>query len=362
MIFTVAFFWLLGADASANSLSDPGAAAPNPKITDTLSHLFHDRTQSLLDGESKRIEKYYIAGNDLSRKSLLQELKRSQYVNSWADKRNLKFTQASGDIFIKKCIIEGNQARIFLDNSTKLSYIYLDRLLPPQSFGIGTRHSILMQKRNNEWKILKEWYLDPLSENPKLIPQTPNGSAPSVKSLELAPLPKEKYNRSRAVSYANKYAGAAWGAGNGRRYNSKYKDYTGSGGDCTNFVSQVLGDPTEGGGLSMNRQWNYRSWGGSNAWIHTDLFKNQLLHSGHGTLIAKGLFPDIVRSIETDRRLYPGDLIGYVLKGNVDHFSVVTGFDSNGYPLVNSHTADRYRVPFDLGWDKNTEYLVIHVQ
>ncbi|MDT2264397.1 hypothetical protein P7H17_02880 [Paenibacillus larvae] len=37
------------------------------------------------------------------------------------------------------------------------------------------------------------------------------------------------------------------------------------------------------------------------------------------------------------------------------------GHDAKGYPLVNSHTADRYRVPFDLGWDKSTKYLLIHI-
>ena len=50
------------------------------------------------------------------------------------------------------------------------------------------------------------------------------------------------------------------------------------------------------------------------------------------------------------------------MQGDVDHFSVVVGYDNQGYPLVNSHTADRYRVPFDLGWDKHTKYLLIHIQ
>ncbi|WP_443662559.1 amidase domain-containing protein, partial [Clostridium sp.] len=32
-------------------------------------------------------------------------------------------------------------------------------------------------------------------------------------------------------------------------------------------------------------------------------------------------------------------------------------------PLVNTHTIDRYRVPWDLGWgDKNINFYLIHVK
>lgn len=84
-------------------------------------------------------------------------------------------------------------------------------------------------------------------------------------------------------------------------------------------------------------------------------------------MIAKGKFPDVVKPSEKHpagaiAKLQPGDLIGYEMKGDVDHFSVVVGFDDYGYPLVNSHTADRYRVPFDLGWDRYTSYWLIHIR
>ncbi|MBJ9989381.1 amidase domain-containing protein [Paenibacillus sp. S28] len=83
-------------------------------------------------------------------------------------------------------------------------------------------------------------------------------------------------------------------------------------------------------------------------------------------MIAKGTFEEITRPSDKHprgavARLQPEDLIGYELKGDTDHFSdhfsIVVGQDANGYPLVNSHTADRYRVPFDLGWDRTTKYI-----
>ena len=41
---------------------------------------------------------------------------------------------------------------------------------------------------------------------------------------------------------------------NDYKYNTIYKDFTGIGGDCTNFVSQILGDK-EGGGLKTDGTW-----------------------------------------------------------------------------------------------------------
>ena len=48
------------------------------------------------------------------------------------------------------------------------------------------------------------------------------------------------YNPSGAISYARTYCS---------RYNGRYKNYAGVGGDCANFVSQCV---SEGGGLSLS--------------------------------------------------------------------------------------------------------------
>ncbi len=169
------------------------------------------------------------------------------------------------------------------------------------------------------------------------------------------------------MAYANKYAGAAWGAGNNGRYNAKYRDYTYQGGDCTNFTSQALGDREEGGGLLMTGGWRYvkkfrrQCCLGANRRV-----KIFLLYSGYGRLIKSGTFTEVVQPSKKHPRgaaaeLKPGDVIAYVMNNDVDHFSIVVGHDDNGYPLVNSHTADRYRMPFDLGWDKSTSYMLIHI-
>lgn len=335
-----------------------------------LIKLFNERTRFLIDQRPEAINHLYEKTDKISRFAYEQELLRSKYINTWAEKRGIVFSAAESSIRINRIKKEGNLARISLNQSLQLSYVYKTDNYNPQFFGIGTRHVLTLKKMNGEWLVLREWYTDPLSENPKLIPEFngfPNSAfmKSETDTVQTDDKTKRKYNRERALEYANKYAGAAWGAGNDHRYNKKYCDYTYLGGDCTNFASQVLGDKNEGGGLRMKSGWHYRSEG-SQAWVRTDTFKNFVLHSGYGRLVAKGYFTDVVTPTEkfsggAVAALKPGDLIAYEMNGDIDHFSILVGFDSNGYPLVNSHTADRYRVPFDLGWDKNTKYLLIHI-
>jgi hypothetical protein len=342
------------------------------EISTALNVLYKDRAQNLLNSAlEKRLESYYIPSLNSSKFALGIEVTRAKYLQAWASNRNIKFTDSQSEVHIVRIRLDQDHAHVVLIQRNRLEYIYLNKIIKPQVFGLGTRHVLTLKKINNRWHVLKEWYLDPLDEDPKLVAENidrfpspvnedvTNGSGSRDKSVT--------YNREKALAYANKYAGLAWGAGNNNRYNRKYRDYTGLGGDCTNFVSQVLGDPQEGGGLPMTKRWFSNPSGGSQAWVSTDGLVDFLLHSGYARLIVKGTFEAVVKP--TDKhphgaimKLKPGDLIAYEMKGDVDHFSIIVGFDENGYPLVNSHTTDRYRVPFDLGWDKNTKYWLFHVR
>lgn len=333
-----------------------------------LEELFQQRAQILVNRDTDRLESLYASSTNISKYALRNERNRTNYLNEWASKRAIKLVKAESKIRIVRLNVSKDTAKVSLVHSLKVSYTYMNKIVPVQWFGIGTTHFLTLKKINNEWKVNKEWYLDPLEENPNKIAVTPDGISPSV-SYQQKVVDGKRYRRARAVQYANKYAGTAWGAGNDHRYNRKYANYSGQGGDCTNFTSQVIGDEQEGGGLPMTGAWRYfYKKGGSEAWIRTDSFHNFLLYSGYGKLLAKGDFNQIVAPSSkypdgAIAHIQPGDLIGYIISGSdVDHFSVVVGFDDYGYPLVNSHSADRYRVPFDLGWDKYTKYLLIHIK
>ncbi|AZK48118.1 hypothetical protein EIM92_19685 [Paenibacillus lentus] len=333
-----------------------------------LNKLYRQRADVLIKRNTKQLENYYFNGSKVSKHAYHNEMNRTNYLNEWATKRSIKLVMADSDIRIIRLKLSNNTAKISLVQSLKIDYTYLNKYVPVQSFGIGTEHFITLKKIDNDWKVYKEWYLDPLNENPNKIAATEDGLSPSV-SYKQELVDGQKYRRARAVEYANKYAGTAWGAGNNHRYNRKYADYSGRGGDCTNFASQVVGDEEEGGGLPKTGAWRYFfKKGGSEAWIRTDSFYNFILYSGYGKLLAKGHFRDMITPSTkypngAISHIQPGDLIGYIISGSdVDHFSVVVGFDDYGYPLVNSHSADRYRVPFDLGWDQYTNYLLVHIK
>jgi hypothetical protein len=331
-----------------------------------LTELFAARAQLLIQDNPETIRKFYLDATQTSIYAFQHEENRSKYLKTWASTRGVKFTNAEASIRITRQLEHKETAKISLVDTLKLTYEYVGLNLAPQHFGVGTRHGLTLKKINGSWHVFSEWYSDPIDENPNLVPVQAN-KQPDLQP-EIMHAVNKKYNRWRAVAYADKYAGGAWGAENEHKYNKKYKDYTHFGGDCTNFASQVIGDPAEGGGLPMTSSWYYRyKNGGSEAWVRTDSFKNFLVYRGYGRIVAKGSFKDLFKPNArfpkgAFAQLMPGDLITYEIEGDVDHFCILTGWDANGYPLVNSHSGDRFHVPWDLGWDKYTQYSLIHMK
>ena len=65
--------------------------------------------------------------------------------------------------------------------------------------------------------------------------------------------------QEKAIEYAHRYCGAAADEEYGLKFNPKYKDFNGDGGDCANFASQIM---YESGRFKKNAIWNYEN--GSN--------------------------------------------------------------------------------------------------
>jgi len=336
------------------------------EIRTFLQQLFQARAQLLLDVDSEILDGFYTAKEKASVYAKGYEIRRARYIQEWAKLREANIVDARNQIRVVR-IREKEDGKVSASviQTLQVTYKYFGDQYPAHSFGIGIRHFIQLKKDEEGWHVSREYYSDPMEENPNNIPV--NHIKPESELQEIQGQHK-RYNREKAVAYANKYAGAAWGAGNNQRYNQKYRDYHYMGGDCTNFASQVLADP-EGGGLPMTKTWRYYpGQGGSQAWVQTDAFKRFLVHSGYGQVVGYGHYSDLAKpnSRHPDgaiAKLEPGDLIGYEMKkGDVDHFSVVVAKDSKGTPLVNSHTGDRYHVPWDIGWDKDTRFLFIHIR
>lgn len=335
-----------------------------------LKDLFHSRTQLLINQRPDTISRFYNLTQDSSNKAYQNELINSMYINTWSNIRGIVLLEANGEIDIEDKKITENHAEVYLKHSIYVSYVYDKKLFPIESFALGTQHKVLLKKQNDSWIVVRDLYANPIGKNPDLIPKGTAGSIKSITPVFTYQLNKMSltnsnkiYNRKKAISYADKYAGTSLGVENKNPYNPKYNDYSALGGDCTNFVSQVL---AEAGGLPMNTDWAYNEKGVTKSWSHTDSLKDFLLNSHYGNVVGYGHYKEMVKPTDEHPNgsiyeLQPGDLIGYEENGDLVHFSIITGFDTQGYPLVNSHTADRYHVPWDLGWNENTKFWLFHI-
>lgn len=348
-----------------------------------LQNIYDKRSEAFITGDVDSFKEYYDTSQKFGVWALEHEIKRIQYLNSWAAERNMKFMKVQSAIRINRK--RGNDCRVVMavEETYKFDYIYpekQDNYL--NSFGVGIRHSVNMVKKQDKWVIYNDWYTDCFEDALKAYSGDTN-MEPFQNKKESSNENNKAYidykwqeelseKRMKSVAYADKYCGAAWGSGNNYKYNKKYMDYTGIGGDCTNFVSQTLGDKKEGAALPFRNGWHCECpkagrGSGSKAWVNTDAFMSHLIYSGIGRVIKKGTFSQITKPSDTDIQGFagatmPGDVVAYEKKGNIDHFAIITSKDSNGYPLVNSHTTDRYHVPWDLGWgDNGIKFFLIHI-
>lgn len=343
---------------------------PENEMKPIIEELYNITSNAFVSGNLTILKPLFDLSKKQGRWSLEHEVRRVKYLKDWAKKRDIRFINVESSVRIKRTVNKGNILRFALEESYKFDYIYTKDPIPEiNSFGVGIRHALSLINKNGKWIIFSDWYTDCFEDamgsySGRITTESAIMPDDSYLALSQRSLSNTSYgyNRQKAVEYADKYCGAAWGSGNNYKYNRKYSDYNGMGGDCTNYISQVLGDK-EGGGLKQSGGW----YPGAHSWSNVDGLKDHILGSGKGYVISKGTFEELTKKGANYpdgiiSKLMSGDLICFVKKGDPDHFAVVTGRDSHGYPLVNSHTTDRYHVPWDLGWgNKNIKFILVHI-
>ena len=353
------------------------------ELKEVIETIYNERCKVFINEDLESLTKFYDTSRNQGQWSLDQEVRRVKYLKTWAHQRNIDFTNIKSKVILKRVASNKSNIRLGLREIYTFEYVYKNQENPIKNkFGVGVDHTVSLINKNDSWIISSDWYTDCFQDALKAYSGEMNKV--DLSKIEILDLPKVKkdmniissgkYDRKKAVEYANKYSGAFVDDENtDYKYNKKYKSYAGIGGDCTNFASQVLSDK-EAGGIPKDYTWfshsskNEGALVGSKSWVNADAFKNYILYSGKGKLIKKGTFKELAFS--TDKHingavedLELGDLICYVKGGKTDHFAIVTGWDSRGYPLINSHTTDRYNVPWDLGWgDKNISFYLIHIR
>ncbi|MDF9407992.1 amidase domain-containing protein [Pelotomaculum isophthalicicum JI] len=335
-------------------------------LQERVQVIFQSRASASVTGsDPEKALSYYDTTTMLGRWALEHEKSKLKYIQLWSQKRGVNIIEANSTIKIPWSQVVGDNAELTVDQTLQLGYVYQDDPTVNR-FGIGTRHWMKLTLKNGKWFILQDFYTDGLGDNSLALDPIPSDGPAVVKKNEhtnsAASSAPSLLNREGTVKYADEFAGLAWGAGNDNQYNIRYRDYNDQGGDCTNFVSQCLGDQ-EGGRLPMDDNWfyNLNEGAGSQAWVRAETFGDWLVYSGWGQRLARGTFQELNTPGEkyprgAVRELQKGDVIGYGKIGYSAHMAIVVGYDSKGYPLVNSHNVDRYHCPWDMGYDKSTIY------
>jgi hypothetical protein len=332
------------------------AAAPDPDVSKFLKDLYSLRARALMTGESARgLDSYYDLSAQTGRNALAHEGGRISYMQAWAPARRLQVTTAAAEVTNLRVKVSGSTATVSAIVRTQLGYKY-EGVRGGNEMGIGSWHWLELTRQDGAWRVVKEFYLDALGDE-WTEPFAPAGIGPVSPAAQAqdAPVLRTRLDRKGMVAYAETYCGAAWGCGNRANYNERFRSYRNLGGDCANFASQVL---SEGGKLKPDWIWRHDKEG-SACWVNAQSFVRYLTGGGRATLLARGTWSRVAPALG---QLKPGDIIGYQSKGTVTHVSVVTGNDSAGTPVVAAHTADRFRNPWDLGWDKDTVYWLVHLR
>ncbi|OQB22824.1 MAG: putative amidase domain protein [Firmicutes bacterium ADurb.Bin182] len=360
LIFGLFLFSFVAASAFLASDPDAEPASSISGLSDEELEFFVEkicdiRNDAILKGDSDSIKELYDTGKRNGLWAYEHEAKKMKYLANWSEKQGVEFTAADSEAVIKWSRQEGASYIINMLVSTTYNYIYKDRPDEINTMRIGTYHEMVITNYDQNWLITREWYTDPFADSLDLDSLKTDEIEKIIMSQERRDFSSMHQSRRKAVEYADQYAGAADSGENGYKYNPKYKNYNSVGGDCANFVSQVL---FEAGGFKKTDTWNYAK-DGSRAWLKSESLKNFMLYSGRASLIVYGNYGKV---LALSYKLLPGDIVAYESKGKVKHVSLVTGCDSRGYALVNCHNTDRYRVPWDLGWsNKSVRFYFLRV-
>lgn len=328
----------------------------NDEYYEIIDKTFKARNQAILKEDSKAIKVLYDTSKKYGNWAYEHEVKKMKYLKKWSDKQGIKFFGINSNVVVRQVKKRDSGFRCNLIVATEYQYVYDDEPNKVNSLRIGAYHSVDMVEMNGTWYITREWYTDPFADSLNLDEIKTEEIKNYITTQQGRDNIIQNERRASAVQYADKYCGAAGDEKNGYKYNKKYRDYNPQGGDCANFASQIL---FEGGKVRKTRAWNYTKSEGSRAWVNAQGFKDYMVNSGRASVAAYGSYNKVYKA---SYKLQPGDFVAYEKNGKVTHISVVTGYDSKGYILVNCHNTDRYRVPWDLGWsDKGIKFWLVHV-
>lgn len=314
----------------------------------SLLRLVRAEDKAILTGDEAKLKTVFEPPLEI-RDAYRNARKRRDFLMAWTAARGVELSGVDVTVRTPRIRPSGpTRVRVSAVVSERYPYRYRGES-GEQTFGLGIRHEYVLTRQHGHWYIRSDDFTDPLDQDTR-VPVTARPASGRALRRDHASHAASPGARA-ALAYADRFCGAAPGCGNDGFYHPAYRSFNGDGGDCTNFVSQVL----KAGGFPETDVWTYdpRTHEASRSWANARGFFDFLAASGRATVAAAGRYPDVYRRAA---ELRPGDLVSYIEHGRAVHTSVIVGFDGHGTALVDSHTSDRYHVPWDLGWDRSTYY------
>jgi hypothetical protein len=244
-------------------------AAATPTVEDFVREALQARAKALLPNAdvstlAAHYDQAHQQGNRVvGGKLLAYEQDKIREFHAWATNRNVKLLDVKVTLNFELVQVNGMLAKVRVIEGLAMNWVYTDKPDQVTMTGLGMTHEMDLAMVGMRWQIRRDDYDDsfrkwlgadhssPHSHETSLPASTSTSTPAGSPSLSSGPpgnvsiMATASYDRPRAAAYADKYCGTAPGCGNSNNYNTaKYKKETD---DCTNFVSQAIGDPTEGG-------------------------------------------------------------------------------------------------------------------
>ncbi|WP_260610569.1 amidase domain-containing protein [Streptomyces sp. WAC06614] len=335
---------------SASAVSGPRTA--DRATSDAFAHIADEvlsqRTQALVDGQQVR----HGSGKANNKTRLSAELKKDQdaAIRSLQSRKTRlaelgeAYTAADTRVAVDKATVTGGKATVQVTEHTTLTYKKL-RGDEPDNTDFRTRYELtLSSKKGGGWELtsIKSQDAGPVAVNEPVAAkaatvtddgnQYPDGTPASTKYPAPASAPKVKtggaYDYNAMAKYAEKY----WSS-----YNPAYRKFNGSGGDCTNFISQALNaggwKPVPGSSTDYRNWWYDASKGQSQSWVGANEWAWFTLSNQRATNLANVYQMDIGDILQAD----------FNKDGSKDHSMMVTYRSSKGMPYLTYHSTNTYR-------------------
>lgn len=339
--------WSAGAaTGSSDATVDQATRATFQKLADAV---FTDRTDALVDSAKKTKGTRLASGfsGDVQLSGAQSREEKSALATLRARRTKLaqlgeKYSSAKTSVSLDSIQVKGRQATAEVTETTSLAYEKV-KGNEPKTTGFQAHHKLTFKAdQAGDWQLTDVRDTDNgyIAVNQVAKPtsaattDTADDSAPeATKSAITWPASADAknttsgaYDYKAMVAYATKY----WSS-----YNPAYADYNGSGGDCTNFVSQALkaGGWKEVSGSASD----YHSWFGnaktqSESFIGVNELSEFALSSKRVTSLANVYQMDIGDVLQMD---FDND-------GSKDHSMIVTYRSPQGVPYVTYHSTNTY--------------------